>query len=136
LKFAESILRGITDETTLLWILFNKNHIKGYGCWEWTGDKNSQGYGVYSQKGKTHSAYRLSYRLFNGEIRKYKKNIICHTCDNPGCVNPGHLYAGTAQNNTDDMMSRERSYWQKLRNKELESFIKYIEYLTNLEATN
>ena len=83
---------------------FNKRYKEvSSGCWEWTGRKSKDGYGGYGEK----PAHRLSYELF---ISKIPKNfIICHKCDNPGCVNPKHLYAGTPQTNMNDMVYRGRS---------------------------
>ncbi len=78
------------------------------GCWEWQGAQDRQGYGfIKSQRGMQMRAHRLSYELF------YKKEIpenifVCHKCDNPKCVNPQHLFLGTVQDNTQDMMKKGR----------------------------
>lgn len=82
------------------------------GCWEWQGTKRN-GYGrlvVGSRKDGTRksvSAHRASYEHFVGYIPDGME--ICHKCDNPCCVNPDHLFAGTRQDNVND---RER----KMRN--------------------
>lgn len=81
-------------------------------CWEWQGAINHNGYGRFSLKGKTIAAHRISYFLFKGCIQG--KNIICHSCDNPRCVNPDHLWEGTSRQNTLDMilkgnLNRQRS---------------------------
>ena len=60
-------------------------------CWIWIGKKTKNGYG----------AYRLSYVLFKGELKKGM--CICHKCNNKGCVNPNHLYQGTQQDNINDL---------------------------------
>lgn len=73
------------------------------GCWEWNGSRNPQtGYG---QIGGGY-AHRLAFQLFNGAIPRGK--WILHSCDNPPCCNPNHLYAGTAQDNARDRDSRGR----------------------------
>lgn len=79
-------------------------------CWEWTaGIRN--GYGAFKLNGKAIDAHRVSYEAYNGEIPKGK--IICHTCDNPKCVNPEHLYAGTYADNVHDMIKRNRCNYNR-----------------------
>jgi hypothetical protein len=77
------------------------------GCWEWVGAKTSQGYGSLRFNGKSVKAHRLSYSLINGEIPDGR--MICHHCDNPSCVRPSHLYAGTAADNVRDCYVRGRN---------------------------
>jgi hypothetical protein len=72
------------------------------GCWEWTGAKNSQGYGVMGGS----LVHRTMYTMLYGRIPAGK--FACHTCDNPSCANPEHIFIGTAQDNTDDMMQKRR----------------------------
>jgi len=81
------------------------------GCWIWEGIKGRGGYGKTFKDGKTMSAHRLSYEIFKGPIPDGL--LICHSCDNPKCVNPSHLWAGTHQENTDDMMRKKRNYSPK-----------------------
>lgn len=77
------------------------------GCWEWKGIIAKVGYGIFSIKGKPIYAHRYSYEKFKGKIPKGM--LICHTCDNPKCINPDHLFTGTYQDNTDDMIEKKRS---------------------------
>ncbi len=72
-------------------------------CWIWNGYK-CQGYGGYGDI----PAHRLSYKLFN-DTKISNGKLICHKCDNPLCINPNHLYEGTAQDNMNDMKKRGRS---------------------------
>lgn len=84
------------------------------GCWNWTGAKDSQGYGVLTLRRpikKVVKAHRLSWQRVNGpipETHSYHGTCILHSCDNPGCVNPKHLFAGTVQDNLQDMKEKER----------------------------
>ena len=79
------------------------------GCWEWDGYKNSAGYGVLSYQSQMYLAHRLAYETWIGPIPDGL--LVCHTCDNPPCINPDHLYVGTQQDNMKDMAKRKRSYW-------------------------
>ena len=76
------------------------------GCWLWTGSVDKQGYGQLA-RGPTKKAHRLSYELFNGLIPVGQ--FVCHSCDQPGCVNPDHLFIGTALDNNQDAMRKGRT---------------------------
>lgn len=75
-------------------------------CWIWTGAKNRKNYGMFVYKGRVHMSHRVSYMEWKGEIPDGK--LVCHTCDNPSCVNPDHLFVGSNQDNMDDMKSKGR----------------------------
>ena len=87
---------------------------KGDGCWEWTANKNNKGYGMLGgpktpdRKGRLMLAHRVSYRLAYGGIPKGK--WVLHRCDNPGCVNPDHLFLGNNVANVRDMHSKGRGW--------------------------
>lgn len=77
------------------------------GCWEWKRATNNIGYGMFRIKqGLMRTAHRVSYELFKGPIPKGM--VVCHTCDNPKCVNPDHLWAGTMLDNIRDMDQKGR----------------------------
>lgn len=84
----------------------------GADCWQWLGAAQPDGYGtVWRKGGKRVPAHRFSYALQHGPIPEGM--IVCHRCDNKGCVNPSHLFLGTHKLNTDDMMSKGRNYSPK-----------------------
>lgn len=76
------------------------------GCWIWNGCKDKAGYGYSSYNWKTIKAHRLSYKFFKGEIGKGMN--VCHSCDNPSCVNPDHLWLGTTKQNLKDRNLKNR----------------------------
>lgn len=77
------------------------------GCWIWKKYKSKYGYGKVGVENRdVVAAHRVSYELTYGPIPEGL--FILHSCDNPPCVNPTHLRAGTPQQNVDDMISRNR----------------------------
>lgn len=76
-------------------------------CWAWTGYGNGKGYGLIGVDGGQMQAHRLAYTLFVGPI-PHGLHIL-HACDNPLCVNPRHLRAGTHADNMAEMRERRRS---------------------------
>ncbi len=87
------------------------------GCHEWIGGvHNNQAkasYGCLNWKGKPTKVHRLSYELANGPIPAGLH--VLHNCDNPLCLNPEHLRAGTPQDNVDDREERGRGGQDKRR---------------------
>ena len=75
-------------------------------CWPWTHGRVSFGYGSFKAAGKFWSAHRFSWSIKNGPIPTGK--WVLHSCDNPPCCNPAHLFLGTRQDNIDDMMKKGR----------------------------
>jgi hypothetical protein len=85
---------------------FDKKVVKTDGCWNWTG-RTVKGYGTLRMGLKYVGAHRVSYELHKGEIPPGM--CVLHSCDNPGCVNPAHLWAGTKNDNNVDKGKKGRS---------------------------
>jgi hypothetical protein len=93
------------DDTTLqrFWARVDKSG----DCWIWTGARASTGYGHFSTKGKDTYAHRFAFEMTYGAV--LPGMCICHTCDNPPCCNPKHLFVGTTADNMADRDRKGRS---------------------------
>jgi HNH endonuclease len=77
------------------------------GCWEWTGWKDAEGYGVICIGGRNWRAHRVALILSGVDLPP--GSVGCHRCDNPGCCNPAHLFVGTVGENNADRSIKGRS---------------------------
>lgn len=80
-------------------------------CWEWGSYKSQLGYGKFAIGKKKFLAHRLSFLISRGEIPNGVS--VCHSCDNPSCVNPDHLFLGSHSDNMRDMYTKRRDYHSK-----------------------
>jgi hypothetical protein len=76
------------------------------GCWQWTGNIDKPGYGHFKWGRRMFIAHRVAYMLTRGPIPKGL--FVCHTCDHRSCVNPAHLWLGTAADNMTDKVEKDR----------------------------
>lgn len=89
-------------------------------CWLWLASRDPKGYGTKQWNGKVRKAHKIAWSLPDYIIPN--KMDICHSCDNPSCVNPKHLFLATHQENMLDMVRKgrgnrakgERNGWSKL----------------------
>ena len=95
---------------------FHSKYVKADGCWEWTAGKQ-HGYGHFkvpippserldAARQTKWQAHRLAWEIHVGPIPDGL--FVLHSCDNPGCVNPDHLFLGTQADNMDDCKAKGR----------------------------
>ena len=87
-------------------------------CWGWNGQivrsscpqMRYGNLGVWTgSKSRNYRAHRFSWMLMNGPIPDGM--MVLHRCDNSNCVNPNHLFLGTAKTNADDCKAKGRSWF-------------------------
>lgn len=78
-------------------------------CWEWQSHRDRNGYGRFSERSagavRVSFAHRVAYELSTGE----RPAAVCHSCDNPACCRPEHLFPGTQADNMEDRMLKGRA---------------------------
>jgi hypothetical protein len=78
------------------------------GCWLWIGAIRTGGYGTFYDGEKTVGAHQFSWMVSQGVECVPDKMDVCHTCDNPSCVNPDHLWLGSRSDNMFDASRKNR----------------------------
>lgn len=80
-------------------------------CWIWMAAKDQKGYGIFTIGGRNHKAHRMAYELTHKT--SLGKLFACHSCDNPSCVHPEHIFPGTSSDNMRDAAQKGRHGNQK-----------------------
>jgi hypothetical protein len=81
-------------------------------CWEWRGERQRAGYGVFYVGNDRIGAHRMAWELSRDRVVPEGLHVL-HSCDNPPCCNPAHLRSGTALDNARDKVERNRSADQR-----------------------
>lgn len=112
-----SLTRGGLTRTFDEAFILERIDVQSSGCWIWTGNLSVRGTRARFNWGQSGEyAYRIAYRVFVGPIPDGL--YICHHCDDGRCVNPDHLYAGTAKQNSADCHQRGRAVMPAMRGEE------------------
>lgn len=101
------------------WIKVHKTDL----CWYWRGATTRTTHGRFKIAGKMFGPHRISYVIHKGPIPKGM--MICHKCDNGACVNPEHLFLGTAIDNMQDCKAKKRSKKFKIENPNKYNGVRY-----------
>ena len=89
--------------------IMSRVQVSPSGCWVWKGAKDHAGYGqarLFGRHVPAKRVHRVLYEALNGPLDR--QTFVCHSCDNPSCCNPAHLWAGTAKDNAADMVAKKR----------------------------
>lgn len=106
-------MKARTDEQVLSGLLARTAPIPFSGCHIWMGSCMANGYGQIGYRGKNAAAHRVSWLLQRGPIPEGMS--VLHRCDIRCCVNPEHLFLGTALDNVRDMVSKGRQRMDGVR---------------------
>lgn len=83
------------------------SRVQANGCHIFVGSTDHWGYGLIYWERKLRPAHRFAWEAHNGPIPPGM--FVCHSCDNPPCVNPDHLWLGTNDDNMADMKAKGRA---------------------------
>jgi hypothetical protein len=98
-------VNGFRLKNSLEQILERAELNKKTGCLEWKGALFQNGYGKANYSNRTWSAHRIVWQLTKGDPGDL---FVCHTCDNRKCININHLFLGTASDNMQDKIKKDR----------------------------
>jgi len=92
---------------------FNGPTTVGTPCWSWEGSRNEYGYGQFWFEDRILRAHHFTFEMAYGKLPEGM--LVMHRCDNPWCVNPTHLRAGTDKENAEDCVAKGRAASRKKR---------------------
>jgi hypothetical protein len=105
------LVKYTPEQIERFWSKVDKTSHPG-GCWVWTACKDKNGYGQVGFNGKVIRAHRASFEITYGKLGVlggHHGMCVLHSCDNPPCVNPDHLWTGTNHENILDKVKKGRA---------------------------
>lgn len=105
------LLYAQRDDVTLIKRFKSKLFKADNGCWEMNTHLDKDGYPLIWFHDNNMRGAQVAYVIY---YKKPLTGIVCHTCDNPACVNPAHLFMADSGTNTRDMLSKKRGGHQKI----------------------
>lgn len=110
----EDVVRALRRDR----LLANIERLPWSGCWVWMRSIDKHGYGHFKlDHSRTGMAHRVAWEVFN-DAAIPPGLLVCHSCDNPSCVNPAHLFVGTMKDNIRDAVKKGRIRSQQPRFRE------------------
>lgn len=89
--------------------IMRKVKVDEAGCWIWLGACHPKGYAQSGYRGHTMNLHRAMYMATTG-AKLATEQLVCHTCDVRNCINPAHLFLGTAADNNRDCGNKGRHH--------------------------